>query len=162
MRINAIDGDLIKLYDNGHFNVVGHGCNCIHAMKNGIAKTFVEYTSGKIADADRTSVYGDVNKMGEYTVLPFKHGLIYNLYTQFIPAYKNTTAVHWQSVRNALQSSIVDAKQRLPNSEINYGIPLIGCGLAGGKVEALLDVIESLENEIDDSVTLTIVNFVKS
>lgn len=91
----------------------------------------------------------------------FNQNDILATHTQFIPAYKNTTAVHWQSVRTALQSSIVDAKQRLPNSEINYGIPLIGCGLAGGKVEALLDVIESLENEIDDSVTLTIVNFAK-
>lgn len=160
MNIVAVQGDLIKMFDEGHFDAIGHGCNTIHAMKSGIAKTLDEYTGGELSLVDKTSPYGNANKMGTFTVLQHNKGLIYNLYTQFIPAYKNMVAVHWYSVADALFSSINDALSKTNNdSKLRYGIPLIGCGLANGDKADLSIVLHELSLEFADNVELTVVSY---
>lgn len=159
MDIVAVKGDLIKIFDAGHFDAIGHGCNTIHAMKSGIAKTLDEYTAGKLSDVDKTSPYGNANKMGSFTVLQHEKGLIYNMYTQFIPAYKNMVAVHWRSVADALRSSINDALSKTNSSKLRYGIPLIGCGLANGDKADLSIVLYELSVEFGDNVELTVVSY---
>ena len=61
--IRYIDGDLLKLADEGHFDLIAHGANCFCVMGSGIAPQIkAKYPEAYEADCKTTA--GDVNKLG--------------------------------------------------------------------------------------------------
>lgn len=90
MKYEVIEGDLIKLALVGAFDVISHGCNCMHTMGAGIAvpmaKAFgcnnfpLERRTGVYRYGDEnddevtydTGNYGNINKLGQidYQVVP--------------------------------------------------------------------------------------------
>lgn len=138
-----IKGDLIKLTKQGRFDGIAHGCNCFHVMGAGIAPLINAMSSGIASLVDETSPYGDINKLGTFSHCKFQRYTedgellkipvevhVYNLYTQHSTG-KNGVYVHWDS----FSKSLCEAAKHLfivRGYRPTLGIPLIGCGLAGG------------------------------
>ena len=65
--MKTIKGDLIKLAEEGKFDVIIHGCNCFHAMGGGIAKQLADKYP-QVEEVDRQTTFGDRNKLGSYSL----------------------------------------------------------------------------------------------
>lgn len=143
MKIKWAKGDLIKMAKEGHFDAVGHGCNCFHTMNSGIAPLMNEFSNGDLLEADRKTSVGDINKLGSVSYadsniyisqegeLVEKRIRLFNLYTQynFGNSALGQVYVHWKSFESALYKMVDMTAGK------NIAIPLIGCGLAGGQIE---------------------------
>jgi len=158
-----IKGDLIRYAKNGLFDVIIHGCNCMHTMGGGIAKGIKEeFPAAYRADLDteyadphklgkfsscvvfppRNIIYDfDEMKMFEYKGKSNKSLVVANAYTQYTPGRDLKV---W-----ALAAALTYIKCEYPNRV--YGLPLIGCGIAGGewnKIKIILETIFSDEKVI--------------
>lgn len=141
MRINVIYGNIIDRIKQKDIEVVIHGANCFHTMGSGVARALDTHTKGALLTADiDNSLYGDINKLGEYTIAEYDGVSYYNLYSQHTYG-RDGVMVHWDSVEKGL-ISIFKA-----NAGERTLIPLIGCGLAGGDIEDFADVILSATRE---------------
>lgn len=141
--MKTVKGDLLKLAEQGEFDVIIHGCNCFHAMGSGIAGQIAQLYPGvpKI-DRDMTK-FGDKTKLGHYTWLPIYEDndsqekfIIINAYTQ----YKAGT-----DRRHASYDAIADVFGRIADTfhrDTKIGYPLIGAGLAGGDWDVIKVIIE--------------------
>ena len=134
-ELNYIKGDLIKLADDGEFDMIIHGCNCFATMAAGIALPIGKKWPLAL-EVDSITKRGDVKKLGLYTVAHVENRkggnlLVVNAYTQFHPG-RNFKIEY-------LHRALIRLRIDFPNMRI--GIPLIGCGIGGGnwcEVEYLL------------------------
>lgn len=134
-----LNGNLISLAKLGLFDVIAHGCNCFCAMGAGIAKDIKrEFDGAYIVDSQTKK--GDYNKLGNYTKA-YQHGVwIYNLYTQYEYGREKI-----QIDYDALTLCLRKLNRECAGKTI--GLPLIGCGLAGGNWEKVKQIIK---NELYD------------
>lgn len=153
-NINFKHQDLLDHLKSGQCDVFIHGANCFHTMGSGVAGALVDYTGGGVLKVDREqSEYGDINKLGSYTLYTHENGLkIYNLYTQYTFNNKGVK-VHWRSVEEGL-CDIISI-----NKGSRVSIPLIGCGLAGGEPRNLVEIITYIGDLLEFyEVSLTIIS----
>jgi O-acetyl-ADP-ribose deacetylase (regulator of RNase III) len=129
-----IDGDLIKLAQEGKFDVIGHGCNCFHSMGAGIAKAIKQAWPEALL-ADHCTRYGDRNKLGTFSQLEVGDLTILNLYTQF-----KYTSIQVDVDYDAVRKCMKAVKKRYSGKRI--GLPMIGCGLAGGDWNIISQIID--------------------
>lgn len=61
--MKSISCDLIQLAENGHFDLIAHGCNCYCTMWAGIAKAVMEVFPSAF-EADEATKRGDRAKLG--------------------------------------------------------------------------------------------------
>lgn len=144
-----IDGDLISLALQGEFDMIAHGCNCFCRMKSGIAKTISEIIPDAVK-ADNRTHSGDVSKLGTYTVgLILKDtmviGKVLNCYTQYNygtdKQYADYVAIN--KVMNKINRE---------HKGMSIGLPLIGCGLAGGDWEHIKNILKSQLSDMDVTI----------
>lgn len=143
-NMKVIKGDLISLAKQGQFNVIIHGCNCFCTMGAGIAAQ-IKKVFPKAYEADLTTRKGDKDKLGGYSIgreivgNSFFHDelVIVNAYTQFNWARQNDAPVDYDAISSVL--SKVD--KSFPHPKTRFGLPRIGCGLAGGDWEKVEDII---------------------
>jgi O-acetyl-ADP-ribose deacetylase (regulator of RNase III) len=134
-----IKGNLIDLAEQGHFNVIVHGCNCFHTMGSGIAKEIkARYPRAYRADTDFT-VKGDINKLGHYSwaivAEPNKHEfIILNAYTQYRYG-KDGTHVDYDAIQRVFETIAKNFGDKV------IGYPKIGAGLAGGDWNTIETII---------------------
>lgn len=150
MKIIEIKGNLIDRFVIGLEPIIAHGCNCFNTMKSGFAKSLVGVFP-RASEVDFLTEKGDRGKLGGFSVASDMDRTAYNLYTQY--TYSRTSqVVEWDKVEKSLLSAI--------ECELQYtkriAIPLIGCGLAGGKEEDLLKVISNISDRISEEFTLVI------
>ncbi|WP_299002228.1 macro domain-containing protein [uncultured Shewanella sp.] len=133
-----INGDLIKLAQQGHFDVIIHGCNCFCAMGAGIAKQIRQHFPEAYI-ADRQTKKGDVAKLGTYScakVRSRQHDfVVVNAYTQF----------HWSGDGVKLDYDAVYRVFTLLKQDfsgLRIGYPMIGAGLAGGDWHIIAPIID--------------------
>lgn len=141
--MKVIQGDLIKLALEGHFDVIVHGCNCFHTMGAGAAKQIKD--KFPIAyERDLKTPYGSKEKLGtiDYCVIPEGNiFIIVNAYTQYT-FETNKPVVDY----NAIRSCFKEIKKEFTKLKIGY--PRIGAGLAGGDFKIISKIIdEELEGE---------------
>lgn len=117
-----IEGNLLDMFDNGDFDIIAHGCNCHQAMFNGIAAQIARRFP-KAKYMDDQNYMSPQQKLGNMSVAQIAHnGTILNLYSQFNPGKDlNMTA---------LELALWKVNHLYPGHHI--GLPLIGCGIAGG------------------------------
>ena len=162
-NIEFVKGDMIELTKQGKFDAVGHGANCFHTMGAGIAPKLNKMSDGKLLKVDKTTPYGDINKLGTITCCSNEvNGRVvrfFNLYTQY--TYGDTRQgqvyVHWGSVFYSLMAMITLCPY---GDGTDIGIPLIGCGLAGGSRRNFLIPLARLESTnvlVERNVNLTVV-----
>jgi len=84
-----VKGNLLDLADQGEFDVIVHGCNCLNVMGAGIALS-ISQRYPQAFEADYRTVREDYNKLGNFTYAyahtktdPVKVFTIVNAYTQY-------------------------------------------------------------------------------
>ena len=166
--MKTISGDLIELGRRGKFDIIVHGCNCFHAMGSGIAGQLARIfpgPSGPVEIDKRTSLYGDRDKLGTYTVA---YGTTYNDddfiivngYTQFRTASPSEPSpVDYKAIRSVFSNLAAQVVS------LRIGYPAIGAGLAGGDWSIISQIIdEELEGldhtyvEYDPTASLPVEN----
>ena len=138
--MKIVEGDLIKLAQEGQFDVIIHGCNCFCTMGAGIAKGIKEAFPEAFA-ADANTDPGDETKLGSYTSVTVDGVTVINAYTQYNYRGRGRRANY-----DALRSVFKKIKKDFAGKRMGY--PLIGAGLAGGDWEVIATIItEELEGE---------------
>ena len=141
-----IDGDLIQLTLDGHFDIIAHGCNCFCTMGSGIAKQ-IRATWPRVYELDCLTTKGDRKKLGTIGICgdvewPFH---IVNAYIQYEYG-RGKTHVDYDAVKSCMRW----IKHFYSGSRI--GLPMIGAGLAGGDWKIIENIIE--EELKDEDVTI--------
>ncbi len=138
-----IEGDLIKLAQQGEFDVITHGCNCHCVMGAGIAPQMAKAFGCDKYQMEDIKYRGDINKLGtiDYKTFVFAAGTsefdifdfdltIVNSYTQY-----NYGANHKDGVLKPIDYDALTLCMRKINNKFSgkrIGLPKIGAGLAGG------------------------------
>lgn len=139
-----IKGDLLVAFEELKFDAIAHGCNCYCKMGSGIAKPIKQkYPAAYKADCETKE--GDRTKLGTYSKADTKFGTVINAYTQYN---------FWDPGRNADYDAIksVFEKINIDFKDKTIGIPLIGCGLAGGD----WNVVSKLINDATPDVNIVV------
>ena len=146
-----VDGDLVEMALDGEFDVIVHGCNCKQIMGAGIAGQIAQkIPEAKFVD-DMYITASHYDKLSHYTIAPFRNrkgnlGFVVNLYTQYFPGADLRIEALILGFKRV--SRILKEKQRI-------GIPLIGCGIAGGNWDKIGPIIEEIMKDHD----LTVVHY---
>jgi O-acetyl-ADP-ribose deacetylase (regulator of RNase III) len=153
--MKEIKGDLIQLAKNGEFDVIVHGCNCFNTMGAGIAVKMRTEFKADTSPWEGSMFKGSIDKLGcisplqcwikdeivldDYNKDLFKDSkslIVINAYTQY--NYKSYKPLDY----NALQLCLRKINYNYKGCKI--GLPLIGCGLAGGIWDSNSDEINQL------------------
>jgi len=132
-------GNLIDLAEQGHFDVIIHGCNCFHTMGSGIAKEIrARYPKAYEADVNHTEK-GDKYKLGRYS-----WALVIGKTNQPLTIINAYTQYHYGSGGphvdyHALRDVFHLMAREYPDKIIGY--PKIGAGLAGGDWGRIQEII---------------------
>lgn len=173
--MKIVEGDLIQLAKEGHFDVITHGCNCFCTMGAGIAVAMRENFKCNEFPMEAPEYRGDINKLGtiDYQIQnlvlskPIKLKNLNLLAPDFggfpLAVVNSYTQYHYGS-------NHIDGKEKpfdydaitLCMRKINHifkgksiGLPKIGCGLARGEWSVVQQI---LERELID-MFITIINF---
>lgn len=133
MKFQEITGDLIELAKEGKFDVIAHGCNCFCTMKSGIAPQMAKTFGCDKFDLEKHGHKGNIDKLGridydyiELTHLKeFRELCIINCYTQYEYG-TDKTYLDYEALKLCMR------KINRLFSGLHIGLPLIGCGKAGG------------------------------
>ncbi len=142
--MKSIEGDLIKLASQGHFDVIIHGCNCFCTMGAGIAKAIRDQCPAAY-EADLATEQGSREKLGSYSSAEVTIGglrlIVVNAYTQF-----NYRGAEVKADYDAIRK--VFRKIKADFGEKRIGYPMLGAGLAGGDWDTISSIIdEELDGE---------------
>lgn len=136
--MKEIEGDLLMLAKQGHFDVVVHGCNCFCNMGAGIARQVKKDFPAAFV-ADQQTIPKDKNKLGTYSKAHIQEGdsafVIINAYTQY-NWRGNGLKADYDAIRRVFASIATDFAQA------RIGYPLIGAGLAGGDWQVIAAIIK--------------------
>ncbi len=136
--MKTVQGDLLRLALDGHFDVIVHGCNCQCTMGAGIAKA-VKSEFPEAFEADCKTAKGDRDKLGTVSSVTVERNgseiTIVNGYTQF----------HWRGRGvlvdyDAIRSVMREVKRQFAGKRIGY--PKIGAGLAKGDWNVIAEIID--------------------
>lgn len=149
--MKIVKGNLLALAEEGEFDVIVHGCNCLCVMGAGIALA-ISNRYPAVYEADMKTERGDYNKLGNYTYSkvttktdPVRSFTVVNAYTQYTCFHDDPThdLFEYDAFKLILQKM---HKQFGPNTR--YGFPWIGCGLARGNKQ----VVENILSDFSDTV----------
>ena len=148
--MKTVEGDIVDLALNGHFDTIIHGCNCFHTMGAGLAKTIREAFPEAYA-VDMKTVKGDRAKLGTLSIArAHRQGrviTIVNAYTQFDWRGRAVKA-DYEAIRRAMR----EVGGVFRDSRVGY--PQIGAGLAGGRWEVIAPIIEEELNGLQHTLVL--------
>ena len=148
-------GNLLDLAEAGEFDVVVQGCNCFNTMGGGIAKEIRERYP-LVASVDMETTRGDYNKLGNWTECDAgetNRFTIINAYTQ----YNMSTG---EDVFEYAAFAVILQKLERAYGDKRIGFPYIGMGLAGGKEEVIIPMIDYFAKSVSArGGTVTLVEF---
>lgn len=160
MKFNEIKGNLVTLALNGEFEVITHGCNCFCTMGAGIAPQMAKNfrAADHIFKLERLETKGDYNKLGCIEGKSINIGLgktveMVNSYTQYGFGVNHSDGTNKPIDYDAL--ALCFKKINFNYKGLHIGLPLIGCGLAGGDWAI---VKELMINHLKD-MDVTVVHF---
>lgn len=159
-KMKTIKGNLITLAEKGHFDVIVHGCNCFHAMGGGIAAEIAKrYPEAE--QADNETLRGDRKKLGTFSYAVTNNGegfIIINAYTQF--RWSGYTDVFEYEAFDTFLNRLVSFLHKLYSQlgrEVRIGFPKIGCGLARGNEQRIIEMLENFCASISPWASATLV-----
>ena len=149
-NMKIMKGDLIKLAQDGVFDVIVHGCNCMHRMGAGIAKQ-IGQTFPAALRADKQTARSKT-KLGTYSSAVVEGLYVVNAYTQIAVGKSRS-----QSVKDRRMQALIDVFKLIKRDFAGkrIGIPKIGAGLAGGNWTDISMTI----SEIMDGEDITVVKY---
>lgn len=156
--LNHVKGDLLKLAEEGKFNIIVHGCNCQNTMGSGIAKQIKDnYPDAFVADTIHDIALKDnrYQKLGNFTLANIADRFtIVNAYTQFDYLPRNVDHFEYASFAVILQK-LADSY-----GHCEFGFPYIGMGLAGGDKETIIQMLEDFTELVEvQGGTVTLVEY---
>lgn len=157
-----IEGNLITMAENGEFDVIIHGCNCLNVMGSGIAAEIKsKYPLAFEADIKASTIWKEpVAKLGNFSTAtvvspnntPF---IIVNAYTQVNFSPRGIDHFEYESFHVILKKLLVLAK-----SGVRFGFPYIGMGLAGGDSNRIIPMIQTFSTQASaNGASTTLVEF---
>jgi O-acetyl-ADP-ribose deacetylase (regulator of RNase III) len=162
-----VNGDLIKLASNGEFDVIVQGCNCQNVQRSGLAPQMVKVFGTDSFKMESPEYKGDINKLGtidfqflfqekpefggKWVVYPdglkFLKGkqiIVINLYSQYsFATVNNPIPIDYEALTLGLRKINHLFKGK------HIGLPLIGCGLAGGDEQIIIPIIKKELKDMD-------------
>lgn len=177
--MKTIKGDLIKLAEDGEFNMIVQGCNCFWTMGGGLAgQLATKYP--QVLEADKTQTdYGDKEKLGTWSVATVGDFTVINAYTQyffgmgkdvfdydafdkFLNDFRNMIEYYDENAN--IEHRENDSRQiytvRVREFErFRIGFPMIGAGLAGGDWSRISKMIEQFAKDVEPYADVTIVEY---
>lgn len=153
--MKTIQGDILTLAEQGNFDVIVHGSNCVNSMKGALATLIKENYPAVVAADDQTANVSVEKKLGTVSganVTAYgtgHHFTIINGYTQ-----ANLRGAGMLVDYDAIRSVFRIIKKNFPGKRIAY--PKIGAG--GGRGD--WDTIEAIINEELAGEDHTLVEFV--
>ena len=157
MRI--IRGDLLELAERGDFHIIVHGCNCFHAMRSGIAGQ-ISFKYPGAAEVDRLTKIADKEKLGTFSAFHTGKFDIFNAYTQYTYSRYGDVFEYdaFKTVLELIKEEVIEIKKKQDIQEkISIGFPKIGCGLAGGSLSRVIDILLDFAEETEDIIEVTMV-----
>ena len=148
ISVKTIKGDLVALAQDGKFDIIVHGCNCLHTMGAGIALQLANTFPGPLGPAtiDRLGTkLGDRDKLGSFTIANGVTSLgkifaIVNGYTQYdFGSTDGVAPVDYDAIRDVFRG-LAELCTNAPDVRIGY--PAIGAGLAGGNWDRIAAIID--------------------
>lgn len=155
MEYREIEGDLIKLANEGKFDVITHGCNCLCNMGAGIAPQMVKAFGVDQYNLESFTRRGDINKLGQIEWFIEREGpisFVVNSYTQFSYGKNHTDGVSKPIDYEALTLCMRKINHRFVGKHV--GLPKIGAGLAGGDWNKIKEIIQT---ELKDCVVTVVI-----
>ena len=148
-------GNLLDLAEAGEFDIVVQGCNCFNTMGGGIAREIRERYP-VVASVDMETLKGDYRKLGNWTECDAgekNRFTVINAYTQYNMS-RGTDVFEYTAFQLILEKlAFVYPGKR-------FGLPYIGCGLAGGEQETIVDMIDVFAKRVAlEGGTVTLVEF---
>ena len=129
-NIKFVQGDLIALFKQKEFDLIGHQCNCVGVMKAGIAKVLAEEFPQ--IDVEVNGVGQAVSLFGTYEYFGTEYGYIINMYSQFNVGKCSDVGIDSFEVRlGALENCLHNINEDFSGQHI--GLPLIASGIAKKK-----------------------------
>jgi O-acetyl-ADP-ribose deacetylase (regulator of RNase III) len=163
MTVKIIKGDMVVSYKNNELDAYAHQANCFCTMKRGIAPLLVK-ANHSVGVVDRATVSGDRNKLGTFTKTPRTNctTAIYNIYGQYhwskykVAPNRNTDYEALKKGLSSIMWDVISSNYDKPcGNAPTLGLPLIGCGLAGGDWEGVvLPMIKELFENSGVGVTV--------
>ena len=161
--MKTIKGDLIKLAEDGEFDIIIQGCNCFHTMGGGIAgQLATKYP--QVLEADKETIYGERVKLGSWshaTINTQNHKFnVVNAYTQhFFGLGKDVFEYEAFEVFLNTFSQFLPMYSKEFDKSISIGFPMIGAGLAGGDWSRISKMIEQFAKDVESYADVTIVEY---
>lgn len=136
--MKVLTSDLIRMAQNGKFDVIVHGCNCFCAMGSGIAPVIAK-TFPDALEVDKNTIKGDKQKLGTISVAYDQDYELYvvNAYTQFSFGGKEVH-VDYDAIRTCFKQIKTEFH------DLRIGIPMIGAGLGGGDWDIISGIIDEV------------------
>lgn len=157
--MKTIKGDLIKLAEEGEFDMIVQGCNCFHCMGGGIAKQLADKYP-QVLEADKCTVYGGAIKLGKWTeaIVEVNDNVftVVNAYTQY--KWSSGSDVFEYEAFQQFLKLFTESVLYCP-SRIKIGFPQIGAGLAGGDWNRISKMIEQFAEDVKDYADVTVVEY---
>ena len=153
--MKTIKGDLIKLAEEGMFDIIIHGANCFHCMGDGIAKQLADRYP-EVLKADKKTEYGDRSKLGKWTEVIVENVLVVNAYTQY--RWSSGSDVFEYEAFQQFLKLFAESVLYCP-SRIKIGFPQIGAGLAGGDWSRIFKMIEKFSEDVACYADVTVVEY---
>lgn len=133
MSIVTIKGDMVAhLKSKDHLDAYAHQCNCFCRMGRGIAPLLAKAVPG-VRKVDDMTAPGDKAKLGTVSFAAHSNGArVFNVYGQYhwhhykVSPGRNTDYGSLRRGLKAIKEIMEEAGAK------TLGLPLIGCGLAGG------------------------------
>jgi O-acetyl-ADP-ribose deacetylase (regulator of RNase III) len=148
-------GNLLDLAEAGEFDIVVQGCNCFNTMGGGIAREIRERYP-VVASVDMETLKGDYRKLGNWTECDAGET---NRFT-IINAYTQYNMSQGTDVFEYIAFQLILEKLAFVYPGKRFGLPYIGCGLAGGEKETIVDMIDVFAGRIAlEGGTVTLVEF---
>lgn len=150
--LDYYQGCLLDALSNGHVDYIAHQCNCFNSFGRGIALT-IKNRFPLAYLTDQQTVRGDKGKLGTFT----KADNIYNVYGQYTYGFKSQETVY-EALEEGLRKVFSDILK--DHVELNrtpvLGIPLIGCGLAGGDWDVVKEILTDLLAEHKEAIKVAV------
>jgi O-acetyl-ADP-ribose deacetylase (regulator of RNase III) len=159
--MKTIKGDLIKLAEQGEFDVIVHGANCFHAMRSGIAGQLAKKYP-QVEEADRQTEFGDRNKLGSYSRVIIEVNdtlfVVLNAYTQYKWS-SGSDVFEYDAFQKFLDKIYLYIQTYKAGGKLSVGFPMIGAGLAGGDWSRISKMIEEFSERVKDFADVTVVEY---
>ncbi len=152
MSYKEINGDLIKLVQQGVFDVIAHGCNCFCSMKSGIAPQMAEAFRCDKYKLEHSFLKGDINKLGLIDYTETEKVTVVNCYTQYFNRTLNPDKNAINLDYEALTLCMRKINKAFAGNRI--GLPMIGSGLAGGDWNIIKEIIKKELKDCDVTIVI--------